>query len=427
MTNHEYFGNHSLGEELTNSIRASHKFIEDTIAHPDRRARQVAAAIDGIVVGGIKAIPDRIVNHPQETLTTAAGGLVLGGVIGAAAAVESPLVAAGIAIGATAMTCKYVFDLGTRLSNDKQLTIAFDNIWHSGGSAKLYKSLPVVEDRLGRETFDLALLGSTGGYGFKGGSALMKGGLRPPTPLAFAESAANGAARQKPVSTEGIKDMQTTLAMERWRDRSGNVRYDRRSPEFFANLIDQPLSKRLDHLEQLIKSGKAGEAYEFVNANLAWYDSRRSSYGSEHYEISQGFWKVGVNLSSVVHEGAGGLSSKALMVIKELRQNHCHGNSDWPLKVSSEKVDCPDRILALTDKQRVSEIDKLFQAGYIKDASTIANWGYVLHRDAKNPLLEKKYDLALYELGKIRLRDPEASSMVCQERLVDLKKAVGLF
>lgn len=410
-----------------NSIEASRKFIDETLAYPDRRIRQAAAVADGIVCGGIKAIPDRIVNHPEQTLYTAAGGLVVAGVMGAAAAIECPIAAAGVAIGATALTGKYVFDLASNLAGDRKLTGALNNIWNSSSSTKFRSALPAIEERLGAEMFDLALLGATGCFGFKGGNALMKGALKPPALPALADAPSSGAisCAGRPLQAEGKLGEKNLMAMEGWRDRSGFIRYDRQPESAFAHVIERPLSERLDHLENLIKNGKAGQAYDFVNANLSWY-KEHSHIGGKLEEISKGFLYVGMNLWSVVHEGSGKHRDTALVRIKEMRQKYCLENTDWPLKISSKEVRCSERIAALSDKQRVSEIDKLFQAGYTNDALSIANWGYIIHRDAGSTTLENRYDLVLYELSKISLCHKEASKKICQERLAELKKAVGL-
>ncbi len=425
MTNFEKTAQtNPLFEGFDNSLRASAKFVQETWSNPEARARQCAAVADGVIVGGIKAIPDRIINHPKETIETAVSGLVIGGALGAAAAAESPIIAIGVAAGATALTCKYVFDLGTRLSSDRQLTGSLDNIWKSKDFATCAKSLPAIERVLGKETFDLALLGTTGSYGFKGGGTLASMSLRPSSRFAFANATA-GEVTAKPSETS-VKP-ETAFAMEAYRDRSGFIRYDRKAPEEFNNLIEQPLNTRLDHLEQLVKSGKKGEAYDFVNANLEWYGKRESAYDSVHGRASKAMLYIGVSLWSAVHEGNVGMGKKALELIKEMRTEFAHERTDWPLKsVSAEQAGCPDRIKALSDKQRVLEIEKLVDAGFHSDASRIANWGYVIHRDARHDFLRDSFDMVLLETAKLSLKLKDASVPRCLDRLAELKSAVGL-
>ncbi len=427
MTNFEKTAQTSpLFEGLENSLSASAKFVQETWSNPEARARQCAAVADGVIVGGLKAIPDRIINHPKETIETAASGLVIGGALGAAAALESPVIAIGVAAGATALTCKYVYDLGTRLSGEHRLTGSLDNIWKSNDLATCAKSLPAIEQVLGKETFDLALLGTTGSYGFKGGGTLACMSLRPPLKLAFANAAA-GEVTAKPLPSESSAKPETSFAMEAYRDRSGFIRYDRKAPEKFNNIIEQPLSTRLDHLEQLVKSGKKGEAYDFVNANLEWYGKRESAYDSVHGRASRAMLYIGTSLWSAVHEGNAGMGNKALQLIKEMRAEFAHEKTDWPLKnVTAEQAGSPERIKALSDKQRVLEIEKLVDAGFHSDASKIANWGYVIHRDARHDFLRDSFDMVLLETAKLSLKLTDASVPRCRERLDALKNAVGL-
>ena len=74
--------NSSWGEQIwqsvTNTTDASKKFIHDSLEHPDKRARQAGAVIDGLVVGGIKEIPNQFVNHPKETAAKIAAGVGIG-------------------------------------------------------------------------------------------------------------------------------------------------------------------------------------------------------------------------------------------------------------------------------------------------------------------------------------------------------------
>ena len=81
---------------------------------------------------------------------------------------------------------------------------------------------------------------------------------------------------------------------------------------------------------------------------------------------------------------------------------------------------------AAHDKQRVLEIEKLVDAGFHSDASKIANWGYVIHRDARHDFLRDSFDMVLLETAKLSLKLTDASVPRCRERLDALKNAVGL-
>jgi len=146
---------------------ASLKFLEDTYHNPEKRLRQVAAVGEGVVVGGIKQIPDQLVNHTGDTLKTVATGVGVGMAIGLLP-LELPVVAIGLgAVGAVAV-CGYAWDLGQRIGHNKELHRALDKVWETGDQKVLDKlALPVIEKSLGKESFDFALATVSGDKGFK--------------------------------------------------------------------------------------------------------------------------------------------------------------------------------------------------------------------------------------------------------------------
>jgi hypothetical protein len=183
-------------------FHASCKFIQDTLQHPDARARQACAVADGCVVGGLKAIPDRVINHPGETLNQAVVGAGTGALFGMATKIKSPVVAGLLAVGGTAMTLGYVWDLGHRLGRDCDLQSSLDNIWRSADPKTYASSTTTIENSLGKESFNFALATLSAGAGAKA-ITLAADRIGPiATPLQpCLEGAPNAMAKDIPLST----------------------------------------------------------------------------------------------------------------------------------------------------------------------------------------------------------------------------------
>lgn len=97
----------------SNIFSEIYKFGADTLQKPDARARQTVVALNGLVIGGIKDIPNEIVHHPLETT----GKVVL---------------AAGAGIGVTALLglgSPYIAG-GTLIAGGALLGAAVTNTWN---------------------------------------------------------------------------------------------------------------------------------------------------------------------------------------------------------------------------------------------------------------------------------------------------------
>jgi len=158
-------------ESCNNSLKASTKFLEDTWKHPEQRLRQVGAVAEGVLVGGAKTVPDRLINHTEETVKQIGAGIAIGALV-ALAPVEIPIVAMGLAVAGTAMTGSYVWDLGQRLGTNKELHRALDKVWETGDTKALKNATPVIESALGKETFDFGITALTAHQGFKLGGGM---------------------------------------------------------------------------------------------------------------------------------------------------------------------------------------------------------------------------------------------------------------
>jgi hypothetical protein len=405
---------------IQNSLEASSRFVEDTWKHPNQRFLQAAAAVDGIVIGGLKAAPDRIINHPKETLAAAVGGAGIGALCGAAAAIESPLLIAGVAVGMTALTGAYVYDLGQRLATDKNLTRAFDRVWNTRKIED--KALSTIEQTIGKESFEFAVAGAFGGAAYKGSSAAMKLALeQPKLSLQPAEATIQSKSTMPSV---GDQKQNTFFAMERSRDADFRAHERRASYGSLCRTIEKtPLPERLSDLAALIKNGDLHEAYNVVNANLGWYKERDCRYGSLQDKIANSFLRVGTNLWSAIHEHCSESKTDALEAVNEMQAKY-GSETDWPLAVSSGDVHNIEITKNWSDNKRVNAIEKLVQRGYFHDAFLLAEWGWILSRDGGKAHVVNQYDLLSFEIAKFSTNNKKQSHSTLAQRLSELKEAI---
>jgi hypothetical protein len=96
-------------------------------------------------------------------------------------------------------------------------------------------------------------------------------------------------------------------------------------------------------------------------------------------------------------------------VIAITRKNFGEHDATWPLNVSSVAAGKQDRVLSMTLKQRLNEIESLVNQGFYQDATNIANWSYIGERDtALNSKLTEESDNLLYLLCVRVTRHPDS-------------------
>ncbi len=167
-----------MNAQIAASAGASERFLEDTIQHPEKRLLQTAAVADGALIGALKAVPDRLINHTQATFETAAQGAIITGAFTAFAKMRSPAMRTGLCVTGLGLAGNYVYDLGSRLSANQELTQALDAIWKGGDVATVCRSASTLEHHLGSESFDFALA-SLAGVGTAHAFGRFDGWLKP--------------------------------------------------------------------------------------------------------------------------------------------------------------------------------------------------------------------------------------------------------
>ena len=151
----------------SNIFKEINDFCLQTMNKPDARARQAIVALNGLVIGGIKDIPNEIVHHPIET--TGKVVLAAGAGIGVTAllGLGSPYIAGGTLIAGGALLGAAVTNTWNKACSDKQMSQAMNATWNGSDMTTLQNSMRVAEERLGRDGFDY-------GVGFAAGAAGVK-------------------------------------------------------------------------------------------------------------------------------------------------------------------------------------------------------------------------------------------------------------
>ncbi len=257
--------NSSWGEQIwqsvTNTTDASKKFIHDSLEHPDKRARQAGAVIDGLVVGGIKEIPNQFVNHPKETAAKIAAGVGIGAGI-ALLPLELPAVAIGATVAGVGLGCGYVWDVGQRLGSNRELHKALDNVWNLGDRSSQYSSMQAIESSLGKESFDFGVATMCGGAGFKIGNGIKS--LLNTTVPKLCPATADGVANPGPVVKE-TPVLTHKMKMESFENKPDNVERKLQKPSKWGKtdqISDEEFAKELGIHESSKGTSISGEQLE---------------------------------------------------------------------------------------------------------------------------------------------------------------------
>jgi hypothetical protein len=408
------------------------KFLLDSMQHPDRRLMQAAAVTEGAVVGGIKQIPNQIMNHPVETSGKVVLALAAGAAFTAAAAIESPVVAAGLAVGGVGALGLYAWNEGQKLGNDKNLQVALDHIWSTKSIRRAANYLPDMELSLGPEAFDFGLSTAAAGGGNFTAKIIsdmpnLATPLMPKLAFAMEDMEAKTPVIDVIGSASKVRDT-TTLKMSEHFDHDYDYvgsDYDTGAPSlenlrnseklgtflakntdrFFPEIDKTSLGARLDKLESLISKKNWREAYEYANANMSWLDERSADNTISFNEkkvlsAHDAFFKVAMLMQGHPHYKIPADSVARMQnVIAMTRKNFGELDVTWPLKVSSADVGKEDRVLSMPLTQQLNEIESLVNKGFFKDATKIANWSYIGEREkALNSKLTEESDNLLYLL-----------------------------
>jgi hypothetical protein len=148
---------------LVQATDASKNLFLDTVKNPIGRIRQTEIVLDGLIVGGLKEIPNQVTDHPVETAQKAFAGAALGSLLALARTIENPLVSVALGAASLGLSGAYVWNLGQRLSSNELLENSLDSVWNSGDEKTVSKAKEAVRDVLGIEAFDLGVAALSGG------------------------------------------------------------------------------------------------------------------------------------------------------------------------------------------------------------------------------------------------------------------------
>ncbi|MBX9770645.1 MAG: hypothetical protein K2X29_04710, partial [Candidatus Obscuribacterales bacterium] len=128
-------------------------FNAQSVMHMDKRGKQAEVVAHGLVVGGIKDIPNELLNHLWETAEKAGAIGIFSACLGAALNAKTKWIATtakflGWGLGSTALT-------GTAidLASKPRLQAALSNIWQSDDKQTMAASKLVAEGECGPTGF----------------------------------------------------------------------------------------------------------------------------------------------------------------------------------------------------------------------------------------------------------------------------------
>ncbi len=173
-------------------IMDAYNFCADTIRHPDARARQAFVAEYGVIVGGIRDLPNEFINHPWETIGKVAVATGTGLAMGAALASESPVIASTAVAAGVITTAAALWNTCVRLANNQAFKSGMDAVYKSGDEHTIVKSMQIASDVLGPEAANYGIAfagGLAGAYGPEAFSGLrwnyLANKLHPLVPAAY--------------------------------------------------------------------------------------------------------------------------------------------------------------------------------------------------------------------------------------------------
>jgi hypothetical protein len=358
-----------------------------------------------------------------------------------AATISAPIVTGALAVGGAAMTLAYTWDLGQRLSQDRNLQNSLNDLWRNGDSKTYNSTRPIIENSLGGESFNLAVGLLSAGAGARATklAAEMIGPTNAKTNLRLA--GAPVAVTENAMPSGKIPD--NAFAMVWHRDRLG-YEWDKIDPKTLESYIKKAsLSERLSTIESAIDKGELYKAYDHAGANLKWHDERSGSHDDEHGRLSRQFYNIGILTRNAWDEPGKLWLDKARAEIKLTRERF-PDKPGWPpnLKVEPDNLADLKRLASTPLSKRVEEIQALANSGMFKDAATLANVNHILHRNAQSKYGENKFNdtrpyyhqdisecfdrlfLHLHRMFDENLEDlvPETSAAKINEQLAALKK-----
>lgn len=141
----------------TNAVHEAWDFSCQSLAHLDRRGRQAEVIAHGLIVGGIKDLPNELLNHGWET--AAKGGTIslVSACLGSAISAKTKWIATtarliGLGLGSTAIL-ETAFDLASK----PKLQSALRNVWTYGNERTIAASKNVAEVEAGPIGFNWGL------------------------------------------------------------------------------------------------------------------------------------------------------------------------------------------------------------------------------------------------------------------------------
>ena len=140
----------------------AYNFCKDTVNHPEARLRQAEVISLGTITGCIQEGRQEIINHPFEVAGKVAVASETGAALGAALAVESPIIAGG-ALGLGVIgTGSSLWHTYSNIIGNKNFQNSMDAAFKSRDQNTLDANIRTASNVLGPEAFNYAIVSAAG-------------------------------------------------------------------------------------------------------------------------------------------------------------------------------------------------------------------------------------------------------------------------
>lgn len=166
----------------TNAVHEAWDFSSQSLAHLDRRGRQVQVVAHGLIVGGIKDLPNELLDHTQETAIKFGLLTTIAAFLSAAASSKVTLVTSAAKWLGHGLAGAAVIHTAFDLSSKPMLQRSLSAVWHDDDPAAMTNSKRIAERECGPTGFAWALCLPAGLVGAIGARAVKAPAKFSPSP-----------------------------------------------------------------------------------------------------------------------------------------------------------------------------------------------------------------------------------------------------
>lgn len=163
-------------------------------------------------------------------------------------------------------------------------------------------------------------------------------------------------------------------------------------------LLRASLETKLNALDELVKAGRLGRAFDLCGQFLKWHEDRGGSAARGiQREVCDKLWRIGTLIWSMNDQGAK-WAPKLRQALNDARALQSR-TTKWPFGQPLEDLVRPEKILALSYNQRGAQIETLIKNDFVPDAGKLAEWNYIVSRKNRQTEATELFDQLSYALA----------------------------